>query len=210
MSNNIKTDPLLDWNRLARENTENAMVSSMYEAAACAIEPLDKFATWLLIGSTAIASFFITNSEKISPILESRGFLLCGAMLCFSCFFGFLAKLYALKAQITQKTSNAVRETFLIHLANHQAEELKIQENADFFGIDLQTGIRMERVLSEFAKPLPWWAKFLINRQLKINKYNPQVAYLGLIRNINMLGYFTTAQTIFILGFLISGFIYAA
>lgn len=210
MSDDPRIQPLLEWNRLARENAENAMVSSMFEAAGCAIEPVEKFSTWLLVGAAVIASFFITNSDKIVLLLGNRGFLVCGGLLCISCFFGLLAKLSALRSQIARKTNAAILETFAKHLAKYKKEENKIQEGAEFWGINLQTGVRLERILTEFLKPLPWWAKLLVNWKLKNQKDNPQVGYLALIDNLNLLGYFTVVQSMAFLAFLIAGFGYAA
>lgn len=210
MSDDPRTQPLQEWNRLARENTENAMVSSMFEAAGCAIEPIEKFSTWLLVGAAVIASFLITNSDKIVLLLGNRGFLVCGGLLCISCFFGLLAKLAALRSQIASKTNAAILETFAEHLAKYKEEEHKIQEGAKFWGINLQTGVRLERILTEFLKPLPWWAKLLVNWKLKNQKDNPQIGYLVLINNLNLLGYFTVGQSIAFLAFLIVGFRYAA
>lgn len=48
MNNDPKTEPLKEWNRLARENTENAIVSSMFEAGSKSSEPIKQFSTWLL------------------------------------------------------------------------------------------------------------------------------------------------------------------
>lgn len=59
MSNDPRTEPLEEWNRLARENTENAIVSSMFEASAKACEPIEQFSTWLLLGAAAISSFLL-------------------------------------------------------------------------------------------------------------------------------------------------------
>ena len=210
MSDDPRIQPLLEWNRLARENTENAMVSSMFEAAGCAIEPIEKFSTWLLVGAAVIASFLITNSDKIVLLLGNHGFLVCGGWLCISCFFGLLAKLSALRSLIASKTNAAILETFTKHLAKYKEEERKIQEGAEFWGINLQTGVRLERIFSEFLKPLPWWAKLLVNWKLRKQMDNPQVGYLALINNLNWLGYFTTVQSAAFLAFLVAGFGYAA
>jgi len=67
MTNTPKTEPLHEWNRLARENAENAIVSSMFESVFKASEPIDTFSTWLLVGTAAVASFMITNAEKAKP-----------------------------------------------------------------------------------------------------------------------------------------------
>ncbi len=210
MSEDPRIQPLLEWNRLARENTENAIVSSMFEAAACAIEPIEKFSTWLLVGAAAIASFFITNSDKIIPLLSKQGFLICGGLLCASCFLGLLAKLAALRSNIASQINVAVLKTFKVHLSNYEEEEQKIHEGAKFWGINLQTGVRPERILSEFSKPLPWWAKLLMKWKMKKHAGNPQIGYLPLVNNLTWLGYFTTGQSITFLASLTTGFIYAA
>jgi hypothetical protein len=210
MSEDPRIQPLLEWNRLARENTENAIVSSMFEAAACSIEPIEKFSTWLLVGAAAIASFLITNSDKIISLLSKQGFLVCGALLCVSCFFGILSKVAALRTQVASQTSAAVLKTFKEHLAKYEEEEKKIQEGAEFWGINVQTGVRLERILSEFSKPLPWWVKLLMQWKLKGQENNPQVGYLSIINNLTWLGYFTAGQSLTVLAFLVAGFVYAA
>lgn len=209
MIHDPRTEPLREWNRLARENTENAIVSSMFEAASKASKPLEEFSTWLLIGAAAVASFLIANSDKLLPLLGARGFSWCGALLCLSCMFGLLSKLMGLRSHIGKETGEAVRKTFAEHLARYKAEEEKIKEGAKFWGIDLQTGIRLDRVLSEFYKPLPWWASWLAKRQLKKHEGNPQVGYLILINSLNWQGYFAGGQAIAFLAFLGAGFIYA-
>lgn len=205
-----RTEPLREWNRLARENTENAMVSSMFEAASKASKPLEDFSTWLLIGTAAVASFLIANSDKLVPLLGSRGFSLCGALLCLSCLFGLLSKLQALKSHIGKEAGDAIRKTFAEHLARYEEEEEKIQQGASFWGIDLQTGIRFDRVLSEFYKPLPHWASWLADRKLKKHAGNPQVGHIILMSSLNWQGYFAAAQAVSFLVFLVVGFIYAA
>jgi hypothetical protein len=95
-------------------------------------------------------------------------------------------------------------------LATYEDEERKIQHGAKFWGINLQTGVRLERILSEFLKPLPWWVKLLVNWKLKNQMSNPQVGNLPLINNLTWLGYFTAGQSLSILAFLVSGFSYAA
>jgi hypothetical protein len=210
MSEDPRIQPLLEWNRLARENTENAIVSSMFEAAACSIEPIEKFSTWLLVGAAAIASFLITNSDKIIPLLSKQGFLVCGGLLCVSCFFGILSKVAALRSQVASQTSAAVLKTFKEHLAKYEEEEQEIQEGAKFWGINLQTGVRLERILSEFSKPLPWWVKLLMKWKLKGQEKNPQVGYLPIINTLTWLGYFTAGQSLTVLAFLVAGFLYAA
>lgn len=210
MSNDPRTEPLVEWNRLARENTENAIVSSMFEASAKASEPLEQFSTWLLLGAAAIASFLIVNSDQIINLVRKAGYLSCGAFLCLSCIFGLISKIYALRCKIGIEVSSAVRNTFSIHLANYEKEEEKIQESACFWGITLETGIRIERVLNEFYKPLPKIIAWYSRRILEKHKGNPQVGHILLISMLNKQGLFTILQALSFLGFLIAGFAFAA
>jgi hypothetical protein len=210
MNDDPRIEPLREWNRLARENTENAIVSSMFEAGLKSSEPIEQFSTWLLIGTAAIASFLIANSDKLIPLISKLGFLVCGAFLCLSCMSGLISKIYALRCQIGIKVSAAVRETFTSHLERYEKEEEKIQEGASFWGITLETGIRIERVMEEFFKPQPKIITWLATRILKKHDGNPQVAYLLLVSMINRQGFFAILQALLFLGFLVAGFTYAS
>lgn len=210
MTDDPRTEPLREWNRLARENTENAMVSSMFEAGSTASEPIESFSTWLLVGTAAIASFLITNADKILPLVGPGGFRVLGAFLCASCIFGLISRVYALRRKIGLAILRNVGTTFRQRLAEYEKEEEKIVEGAKFWGITLQTGVRMERVLSEFFAPLPKLVAWFASRQLRRNEGNPQIGHLPLVRNLTKQGLFASLQTITFLGFLIFGIVYAS
>jgi len=205
-----RTEPLREWNRLARENAENAIVASMFDAASKTSEPIETFSTWLLVGTAAVASFLITNAEKVLPLIKQTGFWLCGAFLCLSCIFGLLSKMYALACKIGSDVSFAVNRTFLEQLEKHKEEEKKIKEGAEFWGITLETGVRLERIITEFYTPLPKLAVWLASRQLKKYAGNPQVNGILQIKKLNKQGMFAFLQSFSFLCFLISGFIFAA
>lgn len=211
MNKDPRTQPLQEWNRLARENTENAIVSSMFEAMAKASEPINKFATWLLVAAAAVASSFIGNAEKLLLTIKQQGFVTCGVFLCLSCIFGLLSKIFALRCKVASETGAAVRKTFAAHLATYQIEEEKIQEGASFWGIDLQTGIRLERILKEFLAPMPWWVRWWANRYFAKHAGNPQIGYyISHVRSLHAQGVHAFLQALCFLGFLGSGFIFAA
>ena len=210
MDNDPRTEPLREWNRLARENAENAIVSSMFEATFKASEPIETFSTWLLVGTAAVASFFITNADKLLPFVGPKGFLICGAFLSCAGFFGLVSRMFALRCKIQIETGAAVRKTFAEHLAMHQEEEAKITDSAKIWGITLDTGVRMDRLLSEFFAPLPRWVAWLVNRSLKKNAGNPQIGYLPVIKGMQRQGVFAALQALSFLGFVVAGFIVAA
>jgi hypothetical protein len=210
MTDDSRTESLREWNSLARQNAENAIVSSMFEASFNASKPIEKFSTWLLVGTATVAAFFITNADKLLPLITQAGFLVCGVFLCASCLLGFISRMYALRCEIQIETGAAVRKTFAEHLAKHQEEEKKIEESASAWCITLETGIRFERVLSEFFTLLPRWVAWFVSRQLRKHMNNPQVGYLPVIKGLQWQGVFALLQALLFLGFLIAGFAYAA
>lgn len=205
-----KTEPLREWNRLARQNTENAIVSSMFEAGMLASEPIEKFATWLLVGTAFILSFLITNANHLLPIIGHNGFRVLGGLLCSSCLFGLASRVYALRCKIQSAVLKAVGATFAERLDAYSKEEEKIQEGAKFWGITLETGVRMERILGEFFKPFPKLAVWLATRQLKKNEGNPQIAYIALIKGLTRQGAFAFLQVLMFFAFFVLGIVYAS
>lgn len=210
MNSDSETEPLREWNHLARQNAENAIVSSMFEAMAKSNKPMEAFSTWLLVAAAAVASFMIVNAENIFPIIKHQGFIVCGIFLCVSCFFGLMSKIFALRCRLSIEANVAVRQTFSDHLAAHKAEEKQIQENAEFWGVNLQTGVRLERIVSEFLAPMPSWVRWWANRHIKKHGSNPQIAYLSQIKSIHAQGVCGFTQAVCFLGFLASGFVFAA
>ena len=210
MTENPNTDPLEQWNRLARENAENAIVSSMFAASDLAREPIESFSTWLLVGTAATASFILGNADKLVPIVSQAGFLTCGLLLCLSCLFGLLSKIFSVRHKIASATGDAVLETFKQELAKYQTEETRIQNNAASLGITLESGIRIERIMQEFLAPMPWWAKRSAKRFSKKHGNSVQAAYIPRLNNFHSLGICAFIQAALFLGFLVAGFISAA
>jgi hypothetical protein len=208
MSNDPKIGALEEWNRLARENTENAIVSSMFEATANTSGTIENFATWLLVATAAVGSFFITNANKLLPLVKKNGFIMCGIFLCLSCVFGLLSKMYALNCKVGIDTNIAVQKSFFECFTKYKEEETKIKANAEFQGINLQTGIRLERILEEFYAPLPKWVVWFAKKNLKKNAGNPQIGYLLLIKNWYKQSKFVFLQALSFLIFLVVGFIF--
>ncbi len=204
--NNPNTESLLKWNSLSREITENAIVSSMFESAFKANKPIEIFSTWLLVGTATIAAFFITNADKLLPLIKQTGFLTCGALLCISCFLGLLSRLYALICKIQIDSGSAIKNTFAEHLAKYEVEEKQIQNSAKIWGIALETGIRFDRIIKEYLVPLPFWVKWLVKRQLNKQANNPQSGYLIAIKSLQKQGFFAFLQALVFLSFLVVGF----
>jgi hypothetical protein len=210
MNNDPRIASLHEWNRLTREGAENAIVSSMFEASSEAIGPIEIFVTWLLAGAAIVASFLLGNSGNLVPILGDRGFLWCGLLLGTSCLCGVVAKTYALRAEIGRRIAAAVAQTFAAQLSTYDETAAKIQEAARALDVEVETDIRLGRVVNEFLAPMPFFVKWLVARALKKNAGNPQIGHLPRIKALNRLGLFTFLQSVLFLSFIIVGFASAA
>jgi hypothetical protein len=210
MTDDPRLESLNEWNKLSRENTENAIVSSMFEASSIAVAPIETFSTWLLVGAAAIASFQIGNADKLLPIIGSTGYLLAGLLLCASCVFGLLSKIFALRGTIGRQIGVAIKTTVFDHLRQHEENAAKIQAQAETLGITIETDIRMERVLHEFMAPLPWWARWAVARTLKRHAGSHQIEHISQIKNLNAQGVWAFLQSMAFLAFLLVGIIFAA
>jgi hypothetical protein len=205
-----RTQPLRNWNELARENTETAVVSSMMDAASIATEPIETFSTWLLVATAAVASFLITNADKVIPFITKQGFITCGIFLFVSCVFGLISKIFSVRAKIGVEIRAAVHKTFTEHLERYKEEEAKIQEGAKYWGITLESGIRLERILKEFMQPFPWWVRWSMKRHFTKNAGNPQIGHIVQIKTLQAQGLAAFLQAICFVGFLGAGFVFTA
>jgi hypothetical protein len=210
MTDSSTPDPLLEWNRLNRENAENAIVSSMFEASTEAIEPVASSVTWMLAGTGAIASFLLANAETLLPILGQSGFLWCGLTLAASAFFGIIAKVCLLSAEIGRRVGHAVADSVNRQLAIHEVDEEKIQAAADLRGVEIETGIRMDRILTEFLAPMPWYVRLYASRSLKRHGSNPQIAYISRVKAFNSATFASFLQSMAFLAFMLVGFVSSA
>lgn len=210
MPSDPRTKPLLRWNRIARQNTENSLVASMFEAALRSTVPTDSFTTWLLAGTAALAAFYITNSDKILPILQRTGFRVCGLFLCASCTCGLISKILGLICKIQIDVNEAAKSSTAMHLSRHDEEEAKIKKGADFWGIRLRTHVRKERILNEFLIPIPEFFKSRVLKRIQQNGRKPNHHYHAMIKKLLWQSTFTFAQSILFLAFIITGVFYAA
>jgi heme-degrading monooxygenase HmoA len=189
MSNPAQNDPLIEWNRLNVDNTEQAFASALYLSMSETTSAIDKFSLWLLAGTGATAALLIGQINSVLPFLTSRGFKACLGLLTVSALFGFVAKYKALRCEVQLHLQSRLESLLNPVFAKHGEDEEKIRQYALERGVELKTEICFAKVIAEFAKPLPWWAKLLMSRQVRKNEGDRQAgyrmafkAYMGQIR----------------------------
>ena len=177
MNNSEQTDPLLEWNRLNKENAEQGFASALFKSMAHTSPVVDKFFLWLLAGTGASGALLISQIEAVLPHLRATGYKFCLIFLVVSAIFGFLAKYKSLRCQIQTEMDTKLTEIVVAVFAKHEEDETKIQEYAEQRGIELKTEINFSNVIAEFSKPFPFWVKWLIQRQARKNQGNRQAGY---------------------------------
>ncbi len=182
----------------------------MFSATLRTTSPLDAFSNWMLVATAAVASFLLINAEGLVEFVGKEGIISGGYVLCGSCIFGLLSKIFGLRCKIAIDLSTAIQTTFLEHLERYEVEEEKIQEGASFWGITLETGVRIERILNEYLSPFPWFFKFTAKRHFKKNLGNPQMGYLTQLKSLRAQGYATFIQAVLFIYFFAQVFLSAS
>ena len=167
MSSSDSSDPLIEWNRLNKENAEHGFVSAIFQSMVETSPLVDKFSMWLLAGTGATGALLITQIGSILPYLSQQGFKACLVILVGSAVVGFVAKYYSLRCEIQNKIQSKLTELIKPVLEKHECDEDTIQEYAEQRGVELQTEIDFSIIMTEFSKPFPFWVKWLIARKIQ-------------------------------------------
>lgn len=189
MSDLNQDDPLLNWNQINIDNAEQAFASALYQSISETTSAIDKFSMWLLAGTGASGALLISQVSSILPYLTSPGFKTCLGFLVLSALFGFASKYKALRCEIQLHLQQRLEALLEPVFQKHGNDEKTIQEYASQRGVTLQTEICLSNVIAEFSKPLPWWAKLLMSRQIRKTEGDRQAghrmafkAYMGQVR----------------------------
>lgn len=205
----MEPDPLIEWNRLNKENAEHSLVSLMLSNLVSRAPQIDVFSTWLLAGAGAAATLMISNIQSMLAAFGSRGYKVTVFMLVLSAFFGLLAKYVFVFFQFGGDLQAKLMEQVKAVLDVHYEQEQKIKESAKQRGMSLETGICMNVVLTEFAKPLPRFSRWLVLRYINRHKDNRQIAHLLPVRFFRWQTGFSFAQGAAFLLFILSAVYYA-
>ena len=167
MSNQEQEEPLLEWNRLNKENAEQSFTSALFQSLSETSPIVDKFSMWLLAGTGATGALLITQIKSILPYLTEAGYRVCLVVLVLSAVTGFVAKYFSLRCDIQNNFQAKITDLIKPVFKKHEEDEDQIREYADLQGIQLQTEIDFKNVLVEFSKPFPFWVKWLIARKVQ-------------------------------------------
>lgn len=210
MTDSNNDDPLLNWNRLNKENAEQGFVSALFQSMSETSPLVEKFSMWLLAGTGATAALLITQIKSVLPYLSEPGFKMCLICLVISAVFGFVAKYYALRCEIQNSVQSKLMVLVTPVLEKHESDEDKIQSLAKKRGIELQTEIDITNIMNEFSRPFPTWVRWLIARNVKKTEGDRQAGFHVAIRAYMSQIRWTFFQVILFLAFILVAAWYAS
>jgi len=209
VSNSNSNDPLLEWNRLNKENAEHGFVSALFQSMSETSPLVEKFSMWLLAGTGATSALLVTQIESVLPYLSAQGFKSCLVVLVVSAISGFVAKYFSLRCEIQNKVQSKLAELLEPVLKKHEDDEYKIQEYAEQRGIALQTDIEFSNIINEFAKPFPFWVRWLISRKVQQVAGNRQAGFHIAVKAYTSQIRWTFFQVVLFLVFILTAALYA-
>jgi transcription termination factor NusB len=209
VSNPSSDDPLVEWNRLNKENAEHGFVSALYQSMTETSPLVDKFSLWLLAGTGATGTLLITQIKSVLPFLTQQGFKVCLVILVTSAVIGFVAKYFSLRCEIQSNVQSKFTELVKPVLDKHEKDEDTIQEYAEQRGIELQTDIDLASIMKEFSRPFPFWVKWLISRKIDKTSGDRQAGFHIAVKAYTSQLRWTLLQAVLFLVFMLTAAWYA-
>lgn len=199
MADHPSSDPLFEWNRLNKENAENAIASLMLRNLVSATHVFESYCTWLLAGTGATAALFVANVESVLPYLSAAGFKWCGLLLVTSGVCGIVSKYLSLQCQFSDLSNARLQPALQSIFDRFNVDSDKIEAQASARGVTLDTELDMGRVITKYARSFPRWVAWLLSRHLRKHAGNPQIGEVLPIKFFIWQGVFLFLQIVLFL-----------
>ena len=174
----MNTDPLIEWNRLNKENAERELISVMYGNLVSRTTQIDSFSTWLLATAGAAATLVVSNTQNIATILGKNGFKRALFCLIISALLGLIAKLIFVFFQYGGDQQERLLEQVKPIFTKFRDDEKQIIELSKNREMSLETELQMDLVLMQYAKPFPFLVRKILLKYITKHKHDPQIGYL--------------------------------
>lgn len=137
---NSASDPLIEWNRLNKENSENLGASKVFVALLTKFPAeLGNYASWFTAGVGAVVVLLLSSVDKVAPYLGEVVYARSIAAFGAAVFFGALSKLFATYVtaliSMQEEITKELQDTFM----KFEADATKIRDMAKQRNLDLNT-----------------------------------------------------------------------
>ena len=167
MNNDTKSqaqEALRRWAEISRTNTEAQVLRGLLRSLIEISPATDTFSTWFLAGIGGSIALFVSNLSSLTTLFTPVGLRWTLLLLVGSIAAGFVQKSFAFLAAIQAQAARTTETLLKDALTAHEATEKQIEELAAKLQHKADTDIRFDRVLDEFEKRLPWFARWRFKR----------------------------------------------
>jgi hypothetical protein len=186
------------------DSNKEILVRRMFEGAIAAYESssdvVDRYSTWLLVGTGAALTLAIANLDDLSVILTNLGTKGGLFAILLSLVAGLIQKTLAFRCQSEALVGKAASECFLSEKKAYSESQEALSNKANAVGqrVDIQFAAE-EAVLDKLCECLPfhlrWWVQGV---RMKIRR-NPAFAYKRRLRLVVAQGHLLYVQVLLVL-----------
>jgi hypothetical protein len=148
-------DPLVEWDRLNKENHENAGASKMFVAALTRVPTeLSNYTSWFTAGVGAVVVLLLSNVDKVAPYLGEATYARAITAFAVAVGLGALSKLLATYVTALIAMQEEINREIQAALQSFDADAKKIRAFAEQRNFDLNTDFNFPGLMEKFHSQL--------------------------------------------------------
>jgi len=148
-------DPLIEWDRLNKENHENIGAAKMWVAMLTRFpEELGNYASWFTAGVGAVVVLLISNVDDVAPYLGKVAYARAITGFAIAVGLGALSKFLATYVSSVIAMQEEVNSSIQSTLQAFDAEATKIQDIAKHRKININTDFNLAGLMEKFQSQL--------------------------------------------------------
>jgi hypothetical protein len=148
-------DPLIEWNRLNKENHENIGAAKIFVALLTLVPAeLGNYASWFTAGVGAVVVLLLSNVDKVAPYLGEKAYARAITAFAIAVGLGALSKLLATYVAALIAMQEEINREIQATLQAFSADAAKIQNIAKQRNYDLNTDFNLGGLMEKFQSQL--------------------------------------------------------
>lgn len=160
-------DPLVEWDRLNKENHENLAASKMFVAMLSHLpSEIGNFTSWFTAGVGAVVVLLLANVDKVAPYLG--GVVYARALTAFSVavVLGAMSRFFATFVSALVAMQEELNVEMQATLAAFDTDAEKIRDIAMQRNVDLNADFDLAGLMEKFQAQLGPVVRLLVGRSL--------------------------------------------
>lgn len=160
-------DPLVEWNRLNKENHESTGAAKIFVALLTRFPAeLGNYASWFTAGVGAVVVLLLSNVDKVAPYLGEVAYARAITAFAIAVGLGALTKLLAIYVAALIAMQEELNREIQTTLQAFDADATKIRDIANQRNIDLNADFDLAALMEKFQSQLGPIVRLVAERAL--------------------------------------------